>query len=1293
MLRAPIRVVALAAACFFFPSTAQADCVQVGSDVNCSAADVDGFDAGVDDDLDVTVQAGATVDGGANATAINLNDGSSVTNDGDITLSTNDGVTVSMGDDATIVNNDEITASGTDGRAIEVGNDATITNSATGVITGGGDGANDTGFAVRFIGTDAAAENTLTSAGGTITGGADGAIEGSAGEETILLQAGSTTTGDINTNGGDDLVRLIGAGSTLTGDVDLGEGDDRMDLNGMISAYGGNVDGGNGDNIFVVTGAGAEFTGDYTGGDGADDVFLFNGVDVDVDNLFDLGAGDDTVDIESDGTSSLDFDVDAGAGNDTLLFNAGATNANVDADLGDDDDALQVRDGSDVSGSFDLGGGSDTVEIDGDFNVSEMSGATLTGNVDLGQADDIAGDINTVTLGINATLAGDLLGGAGDDSVSLVENSDITGTVDLGAGDDTFDSLEGVDSSATTIEMGAGSDTLDIHFDSASSPAVTGGTFTGNIDLGLADDVDTDDNALNLGNDATLVGNIVGGDGNDTVLARPGATITGNIDLGTSGTDLAGNGRDDDDKNFLDLRNGSTLDGSYTGGAEFDRIFLFTNATITGAVATDDGDDELLAGTGSTVSGAVDLGDGDDLLQAGDGATFQSDVDLGAGDDTVELFVDATIDANLDTGSGDDTFRILDDSTVTGNVNLGDDSDIAVVSSTATITGSLDMGAGDDVFQLRPTTDVPTNVIPGAGSDALQLDQEDAGGVAGQADLFAIQDALGANAFERLIIGAETPVGSPTTWQLSTTGRAVFPDGATFRNGAALFDGEVQLGGDFVQEPNTQMVFQLVGDSSDPDNGRLDIDGALTIQPSDFGDPGLTTDDLIAGALVEFGDDFVIEEDTHTLISTTGGINRLWTDEEIVIDDIAVFEFDFALVGNDLQLSIVRSGFSQFGRNDNEVEVAEYLDRGQALGGSADFAAFITEVERASAAQLEEALSQFGAEAYDAHTSSVLSWGRVQQRVLHDRPMHCERFTYAPRPEIVSANPCGARGVMPWAQVVGDYADHDGGDDRGYETFGGGILLGIDHRVSDRYWWSGDIGFGHIQIENDNEAEGSFHTIDLGAAAGAVFGPIHTRGSLTYSHGFHEIDRRVDLVGETFEAKFDSDRVTLAAEVLYRARLGPLVFEPGALVDFSHVNEEAVDEDGESVSALDVDARKSDVFSVAGGLAVRAAILKYRYVGDWLEWADGVWTPMASARWRQSFGDVDRDLTSEMQGAPSAAGDIDTEARDSNGGVEVRTGVTFQPLKQGATVGIHYDGYFGDDVTHHSANASVRIPF
>ncbi|MCH9048260.1 MAG: autotransporter domain-containing protein [Proteobacteria bacterium] len=180
-------------------------------------------------------------------------------------------------------------------------------------------------------------------------------------------------------------------------------------------------------------------------------------------------------------------------------------------------------------------------------------------------------------------------------------------------------------------------------------------------------------------------------------------------------------------------------------------------------------------------------------------------------------------------------------------------------------------------------------------------------------------------------------------------------------------------------------------------------------------------------------------------------------------------------------------------------------------------------------------------------------------------------------------------------------------------------------------------------MDHDVGADSHFNSVDLGIAAGTVRGPLSVRGSLSYSHGFHDIDRDVDFLGTKLKGQFDSDRVSLELGAGYRLKVGPILIEPNAGVDYSHVEEDAVKEKGNAEVALNLKARQTDIVSGTAGFRFSANILKYRYVGDMLEWADGLWIPSVTAQWRQAFAGFDRDSSARMQGAPAVAGSFKSE--------------------------------------------------
>jgi outer membrane autotransporter protein len=582
------------------------------------------------------------------------------------------------------------------------------------------------------------------------------------------------------------------------------------------------------------------------------------------------------------------------------------------------------------------------------------------------------------------------------------------------------------------------------------------------------------------------------------------------------------------------------------------------------------------------------------------------------------------------------------------------------------VGGIIDMGDGNDTLKIRPERIIPSNLILGPGNDVLHLVSFQ-NEVAGNIDLAVATD------FEGLLIGPDSK-NIANAWTITTVTPSTFTAGVTLQSGDLIYDGLVDLTADFVQQADSAMVFDLGRDIVD---SQLALTGGLTI------DPESELKIRVSGGIME---------DSYTLISTTGGITGDF--DTLTTPSLAIFDITAGVVGNDYILTVTRaSSLAAFARTSSEVHVAEYLDDVIFLAGPSAMPETIAALEVLDDDQLSTALGQLHPEIYDAHTSNILAWGRMQQQVLQNRPMDCERYQYSKRTEIVSESPCGSRKFLPWAKMVGNIGRHSGGEPKGYDTLAGGLLIGIDHRWKDGIWFSGDIGYGYIDIDSDNGGDGDFDTIDLGAAAGMVRGPIRVRGSMTYSHGFHHMKRDLDFLDDQSKGDFDSDRITLAAAAGYQFKPGHFVVEPNVTMDYSHVEEESLKETGNDEVSLDVRSRSTDVFAITPGVRVSTNFLKYGYSGPLLEWADGVWSPVVSLQWRQAVGDVDRDLKAEMRAGPEPIGNFEANADDSDGGLEVGTHISFQPLNTSTTIELGYDGYFGDDVTRHELKTTVRIPF
>ncbi|MFB0977530.1 MAG: autotransporter domain-containing protein, partial [Myxococcota bacterium] len=1174
---------------------------------------------------------------------------------------------------------------------------------------------------------------------GTITGGADvdtvtitddstvtGDIDLGAGANVLTINTTADHSGTITAGDGNDTVTLTGTASTLTGDMSLGDGDDTVTIDGSATA-GGNVDLGDGTNTFNINDD-AELTGNITGGADVDAVNITNNAIV--GGAIDLGDGADSFTIAEDATYSAILT--SGAGADTIsITDRALVTGNVD--LGDGTNLFTIDEDATYSADLTSGVGADTVSI--------TDRATVTGNISLGDGND------TLTIDADASYEGTIDAGAGADNISFLSSTTtLSGGVNLGDGTDSFT----IDAAtyAGDVEAVAGTNTISIQNQATFSGAYTGGEDADIFDIssdsassGLLDLGDGVNSVTVAGGNATTLftSSIVGGEDADVVRLQAGARY--GVDAGGSRVELGEGddsfttgrdqvifadvdlGRGDDtftigspDSNATSEFNGDVDLGQTEDDPDASNVFtLSDDALMIGDVDGGAGVDQIDVLNNAELRGDVDLGGGADFVNVGPGATIGT-IDAGDGDDQILVFINASITGDVIAGGGADNLTLNSGSSITGTVvDLGAGDDVVVYNTTdELVPGSIELGIGADTFVLESGATLPTIASDvDADVDTLHLDRRL---IATQVE--GVVDLSTATEFQALRIGPDIQEDG-YRWRVSTSGNntVTFTDDIVLQSGAFIPEGTVRLTSNFIQNggappptagdpaiPAPVMVFELgAGGPTDPSNSHLELTGELTLVGRDLGadleDPG----DDAPGAASRVDFTGTIVDGTYTLITASDGIaTDVGTTEGFDVETFpvsAAFSFSTAIVAGvgaieSYELTVLRELiYSDFARSDSEANVGDYFEDARSAGAATAFSDVTNALDLLSAGDLRTALAQSSPEVYDAHTSSVLSWGRVQQRVLQERSMRCDRYTYTPQPEIVSDSPCGTTGFMPWAKVAGDIRERKGGESSGYESMGGGVLLGFDYRWDDTLWLSGDIGFARIDIEHDNGADADFDSVDLGVAAGGEFFGVTTRGSLTYSHGFHETTRKIDFLNERAKGKHDSDRVTLAAGAGYRLKAGPFVVEPNATVDYTHVEEDSVDESGAGAVDLDVSSRKTDVVSLTGGVRLGANLLKYRYAGNWLEWADGVWSPGVSVGWRQGFGDIDRDQNAMMQGAPGVTESFKAEAEDSAGGVEVGAHLAFQPLNTATSVEVGYDGYFGDDVTNHSANVSVRVPF
>ena len=510
---------------------------------------------------------------------------------------------------------------------------------------------------------------------------------GDDGQADFLVQRKDVRKIDVDSRGGDDLVRIDELNGVFTDSIptsiDGGNGDDNLAGGSGVESLGGgdgndSIDGNRGNDLAFL-GAGDD-TFVWDPGDGSDtiqgrsgtDTMLFNGANA--AEQIDLSANGNrlrffrdvgNITMDTAGVERVDFNALGGADVVTVGDLSGTHVTNVNADLAGDGQLDRVV----VNGTTHK----DAIEISGDTAAVTVAGAAAQVTIQhqeptdrlvvngLGANDRIsaaalpAGTIGLTLDGGNGddTIAGGrgveaTLGGDGNDT------SDGNGGNDLallGAGDDTFvwdpgdgsDTVEGQGGADALLFNGAGaSERIDV---SANGGRVLFFRDVANITMDL-DDVETVDFRALGGSDTVTVNDLSGTDvtnvKTDLAAVLGGSTGDGQPDR------VIVNGTTGDDAITVAGRNGAA---SVTGLAARVSVTNAEPANDTLTINALAGDDVIDASRleSSSVALTLDGGDGDDVLVG----SFGDDTLFGRNGD--DVLVGGPGQDVLDGGPGNNT--------------------------------------------------------------------------------------------------------------------------------------------------------------------------------------------------------------------------------------------------------------------------------------------------------------------------------------------------------------------------------------------------------------------------------------------------------------------------------------------------------------------------------------------------------------------------------------------------------------------------------------------------------------
>tara|TARA_R110002124_G_scaffold276986_2_gene448036 strand:+ start:5491 stop:17406 length:11916 start_codon:yes stop_codon:yes gene_type:complete len=740
-------------------------------------------------------------------------------------------------------------------------------------LNAGGVVDNSGSISGALVGVRSLAGLNLTSSG-SISGGGNAVESLGVFNDTLTFLNGSTTTGSVLTDGGDDLISLAGL---LTGSVSAGAGSDTVTLFGTGS-----------------------FTGVLDGGDGVDS-FILDGADagtVDISTVLNFESrrmqGSSTFTLTGTDTSSVAWVIDSGV-----------LNASGGLAIGDDvsvtigangtlglmsTEVIGALEGSGLVnlGGYTLGvanGGAYAGVIDGSGGLTLLGGTlTLSGANTYSGLTDIQG--GTLALGASDILS--------DETYLSIATG---GTLDLGAFTDTV-------SGAEIAGALSGTGTL-----TASNYLVDGATVNANLGAGNLFVVGTGISSLNGMSGAGLVsiqaGTLVLGASNRladtaTVSVSSGATLNLNafndtVQLALLNGTLAGTGTLTAAEYQL---NGATVNANLGTGNLFNTggVSILNGTAATGQVVVQAGTlrlgtSERLADTAnlSVASGAtLDLqGHDETVALALLNGTLNSTVSVpddaqvipALGFSTKGTDGPLTIPAPSGTGTLTAAQYQLNGATINGNLGTGslfNSGGVSTLNGTSAASsvvvqaGTLVLGASDrlaDTATVSVSSGATLNL--NAFNDTVQLALLN-GTLAGTGTLGAVQYQLvGATVNANLGAGTLFTLGGVSTLTGSAAASQVNVNAGTLRLGASdrLADSalvSVSSGATFDVNSRTDTIGSLFGTGAVAiSSGRLTLGGVS----SAFG--GSLSG---SGSLVHTSGLFTLGGN-HTLqsISNTGG--------------------------------------------------------------------------------------------------------------------------------------------------------------------------------------------------------------------------------------------------------------------------------------------------------------------------------------------------------------------------------------------------------------------------------------
>ncbi|GGC14127.1 hypothetical protein GCM10007205_23700 [Oxalicibacterium flavum] len=1163
---------------------------------------------------------------------------------------------------------------------------AAITGGAGGVGgTSGGGGYNTTsGAGGNSSGSGGSGAVGNNGSGGGSGGGGGGGVQfvSTASGTTTITNNGSVTGGNGG-NGGRD-----GGGNGRGGNA--GNGGNGIALSGsqIQLTNAGSIAGGNGGqpgpcDTFCTGGAGS-------GGVGGVGLVVSGGGNTIV-NSGSISGG-----LAANGTTRANAMTLSGGGN-TLELQAGYTfNGNVVSSSGTTNGGDTLVLGGSANTSFDLSqiglqyqgfnnfqkaGSSTWIVTDSTATAWQITGGTLqigNGGTSGAISGNIINDASLVFNRSNALTYSGVLSGSGNlikQGAGILTLSGVniyTGDTNVSSGILRAGSANAFgDGSATTVASGA---TLDLNNFNQTLGSLAG---SGNLSLGSA--------LLTVGNNAsTTFSGIISGtgglnkQGSGTLTLSGANTYSGSTTV-SGGTLQAGAANVFDNDSSATVNAGATLDlnnfnqtlaslagsGNLKLGAALLTVGNNADTTFSGIISGTGSLDKQGSGTltlsgANTHSGSTTVSGG--TLQAGAANVF--------GDSSATVNAGATLDLN----NFDQTLASLAGS---GNVILGS-AQLATGNNTSTNfsgsiagTGGLTK-TGSGVLTLSGANTYGGDTI--ISNSTLQIGD---GGTTGSVTGNIVNDAaLVFNRSDDLAYGGDiSGAGSLAqngtgrlvlTGTHSYTGNTVVSAGTLSVNGSIVSATRILNGGMLGGTGTTGNVHVESGGTLAPGNsiGTLTIDGNLSFAPGSIyrveADAAGNSDRVnVSGTALLNGSVMALPASgdyatntRYTILNAGGGFNG--TSFSDVSSDLAFLTPDLSYDANNVYLRLRRNdiAYASMASTRNQVATADALQQAS-LDPSGDMGAALNAVNNLSAAQAPAAYDRIGGAGLvalrRAGSSFAAGLGNQIQARLNAvgtvaSAQSINGMQLAANDRVADLLPTLAQadtekftlaGGIPaentqhgfWLRGYGTHQETDSdGNAASTRLKEAGISVGVDARVRDDLVIGAAFSHGDADVRATFEETGKSRGNAVAVYASYASGPWNIAGHLTLARHANNMQRRIQIgtLDRNASARFDSKTIAAYGEASYDVRQDGWKLQPLAGLALMHGKTDGFTETGADALNLQVDAQSTtSIRTLIGAKAL-------------FELKNGI-SLQPRAIWAHEFGDVNKGMTAQLQGAPTIA--------------------------------------------------------